>query len=180
MNTRKTFVFFIFFILTLSGCMSNNIKNYKNEEPQLDLIKFFSGKTVGWGIVQDRSGQVIKRFKVLIDGEFNSNSGYLYENFEWSDGTTEKRTWKLKKIDSNLWEGSADDVIGKAKGILSGNALKWEYTLNLKLEDKFIDNISVNFEDWMYLLNDNLLMNQATFSKLGIKLGLITITFLKK
>ena len=180
MFTKKILISFLFFLSTLAGCMSNNVNYYKNEEPKLDLVNFFEGKTVGWGIVQNRSGQVIRRFKVIINGEFNSDVGYLYEDFEWSDGMTEKRTWKLKKVGTSMWEGSADDVIGKAKGVISGNTLKWEYILNLKLDDKFIDNINVKFEDWMFLLDENLLMNQAVFSKFGIELGSINITFLKK
>ena len=33
-----------------------------------------------------------------------------------------------------MYSGIADDVIGEAKGISSGNALNWKYKLNLRVK----------------------------------------------
>tara|TARA_A100001011_G_scaffold382587_1_gene452602 strand:- start:1911 stop:2408 length:498 start_codon:yes stop_codon:yes gene_type:complete len=160
----------------LSGCAVQNLESYSTEKPNFDLKNYFQGNTTGWGIVQDRSGQVIKRFVVKIVGKFEGKKGILDEQFNWSDGKKDQRIWKLEKTDSNKWIGFADDVIGSASGEIVGNTLRWKYTLKLDLDD---GSVNVNFDDWMYLVDDKVLMNNAKFFKFGILLGEVTLTFLK-
>ena len=106
-------------------------------------------------------------------------SGKLVEKFFWSDGKREKRVWNLKKTADNEWGGTSDGVIGTAHGVGSGNALKWSYRYDLILEDSFLNKLSVDFDDWMFLVENNVLMNRAVFSKFGLKLGTVIITFKK-
>ena len=58
----------------------------------------------------------------------------------------------------------------------SGNALNWRYKLNLKVKDS---TVAVDFDDWMFLQDDNILMNRAEVKKWGIVLGVVSITFKK-
>ena len=39
---------------------------------------------------------------------------------------------------------------------------------------------SVQFDDWMYLMNDKVLLNKAEMSKFGFKLGEVTLSFVKR
>ena len=41
-----------------------------------------------------------------------------------------------------MYSGIADDVIGEAKGISSGNTLNWKYKLNLRVKDSTMRLIS--------------------------------------
>ena len=120
------------------------------------------------------SGDLIN-VKAVI-GKFNGNEGTLDEQFKWSDGKVEQRIWRLNKVNSKQWIGTADDVVGKAVGTISGNTLKWEYILKLPLENS---SINVKFDDWMYLVDENVLMNKAKFSKFGFVLGEVTLSFIK-
>ena len=163
-------------VFSFSSCAIQSIENYENEKPSFDLQEFFNGNTTGWGIVQDRSGTVTRRFVVEILGKFNGNEGTLDEQFKWSDGKVEQRIWRLNKVNSKQWIGTADDVVGKAVGTISGNTLKWEYILKLPLEN---GSINVKFDDWMYLVDENVLMNKAKFSKFGFVLGEVTLSFVK-
>ena len=163
-------------VFSFSSCAIQSIENYENEKPSFDLQEFFNGNTTGWGIVQDRSGTVTRRFVVEILGKFNGNEGTLDEQFKWSDGKDEQRIWRLNKVNSKQWIGTADDVVGKAVGTISGNTLKWEYILKLPLEN---GSINVKFDDWMYLVDENVLMNKAKFSKFGFVLGEVTLSFVK-
>ena len=163
-------------VFSFSSCAIQSIENYENEKPSFDLQEFFDGNTTGWGIVQDRSGTVTRRFVVEILGKFNGNEGTLDEQFKWSDGKVEQRIWKLNKVNSKQWIGTADDVVGKAVGTISGNTLKWEYILKLPLEN---GSINVKFDDWMYLVDESVLMNKAKFSKFGFVLGEVTLSFIK-
>ncbi len=160
----------------IQSCAVQNLDDYSIEQPSFELDKFFNGNTTGWGIVQDRSGSVTRRFVVEIVGKFNGDKGTLDEQFKWSNGDTEERIWRLEKVSDDQWIGYADDVVGKAIGKTAGNALKWEYTLSLKLDE---GSINVKFDDWMYLVDEKVLMNKAKFSKFGLFLGEVTLAFIK-
>ena len=166
----------VLLVFSFSSCAIQSLENYENEKPSFDLQEFFDGNTTGWGIVQDRSGTVTRRFVVEILGKFNGNEGTLDEQFKWSDGKVEQRIWRLNKVNSKQWIGKADDVVGKAVGTISGNTLKWEYILKLPLEN---GSVNVKFDDWMYLVDKNVLMNKAKFSKFGFVLGEVTLSFVK-
>ena len=179
MTKEKILIPLVF--LFLVNCSGIDPSTYGAKEPKLVLSEYFDGFTKGWGLVLDRDEKVIKRFIVKIDGTFTNNGeeGKLVEDFVWSDGKTEKRVWFLEKETDKNWTGKADGVIGSAKGIVSGNSLNWKYAFNLVMEDSVVENLKVNFNDWMFLIDDNVLMNRATFSKFGIHLGTVIITFKK-
>ena len=176
MNPFSKILFIFSTLIFLSNCAIQNLEDYSNEIPKLELENYFAGKTIGYGLVQERSGKVLKRFIVEIDGTFSGEKGVLDERFKWSNGENEQRIWTLKKISSNKWSGSAEDVVGEAHGEISGNSLKWSYTLKLELDN---GSINVKFDDWMYMIDNKVLMNRAKFKKFGIALGEVTITFIK-
>ncbi len=160
--------------LGLSGCASPKLEDYAQEKPVLDLEKYFTGRTTGWGIVQNRFGRITRRFVVEIDGRFEGDRGELDERFVWSDGEKQRRVWRLQKVGPQKWVGEADDVVGQAQGRLSGNALQWGYTLAVPIDGRTIE---MQFDDWMVLVDGEVLMNRAVFSKFGIRLGEVTLSF---
>ena len=160
--------------LGLSGCASPKLEDYATEKPVLDLEQYFAGQTKGWGIVQDRFGRITRRFVVEIEGRFEGDRGELDERFVWSDGEKQRRVWRLQKVGPQHWVGEADDVVGQAQGRLSGNALQWGYTLAVPIDGRTIE---MQFDDWMVLVDNEVLMNRAVFSKFGIRLGEVTLSF---
>ena len=170
-------IFLIIFLLLLSACSVHSIKSYSGEEPKINLREFFDGDIYALGIVQDRSGQVIKRFKVDIKAYWNGNKAILDEKFVYSDGTKSSRVWELKEIGASKYEGRADDVVGIASGETAGNTFYFEYDLDLPVGDT---NYKVNFEDWMYLLDKNTLLARSYMNKWGFNLGEVTIVMNKK
>jgi len=170
-------IFLIIFLLLLSACSDHSIKSYRGEEPMINLREFFDGDIYALGIVQDRSGQVIKRFKVDIKAYWNGNKAILDEKFVYSDGTISSRVWELKEIGASKYEGRADDVVGIASGETAGNTFYFEYDLDLPVGDT---NYKVNFEDWMYLLDKNTLLARSYMNKWGFNLGEVTIVMNKK
>ena len=50
----------------LFGCSSPSVTQYANEKPNLDLSEYFNGTIDAYGIFTDRSGEVKKRFTVLL------------------------------------------------------------------------------------------------------------------
>ncbi|HXE40007.1 MAG TPA: DUF3833 family protein, partial [Azonexus sp.] len=117
------------FTLGLSACSTTGVEQYRGERPALDLKTYLNGRLDAWGIFQGRSGEVKKRFHVVIDARWTGDTGVLDENFKWSDGTTSRRVRTLKKQADGSFRGTADDVVGEAIGEVAGNALRWRYVL---------------------------------------------------
>jgi hypothetical protein len=163
--------------LGLMGCASQNIQSYAAEKPVLDLQQYFNGTLDAYGVFTDRGGSVVKRFTVVMVCSWNGDQGVLDEAFTYSDGTTQRRIWRLTKLADGRYTGRADDVVGEAQGQTRGNAFYWTYTLSLPVDGKVYE---VNFDDWMYLMTDKVMLNKATMSKFGVRLGEVTLSFTKR
>lgn len=163
--------------LALAGCASQRIDQYTSEKPVLDLQQYFNGVLDAYGVFTDRSGTVVKRFTVVMRCSWQGDDSVLDEDFTYSDGTTQKRIWRLKKLPDGRYTGTAGDVVGTAQGQARGNAFYWTYTLRLPVDDAVYD---VTFDDWMYLMTDTVMLNKATMSKFGVRLGEVTLSFTKR
>ena len=167
-------------IFLISSCASPKIEQYAKETPVLKLSDFFNGTMNAYGIFTDRNGSVVKRFTVVIKSSWQMtdgiNKGTLDESFTYSDGSTQHRVWSIVETSPNHYEGTASDVVGKAIGVASGNALNWCYTLNLPVSGSTYE---VQFNDWMYLVDQKVMLNKAVMSKFGIYLGEVTLSFYK-
>jgi hypothetical protein len=158
--------------MSLTACTSAKIADYEGESPELKLEEFFQGDLVGYGTVQTRSGKVSRRFKVDIIGTWEGNEGELDETFYWSDGTEQKRIWKLTKTGENTYEGTAGDVEGVAVGTTAGYALHWVYKLEVEVDGR---ELSLTLDDWMYQLDEDRLMNRSKMTYFGFHVGDITL-----
>jgi hypothetical protein len=161
----------------LASCTQVDVQTYRQEKPQLDLRRFFTGEVQAWGMFQKRSGEVVKRFQVQIKGHSEGDNLILDESFTYSDGTTQKRVWTLTPQGAGQWRGTAGDVIGEARGEVAGNALRWRYVLSLPVDDAVYE---VSLDDWMYLMDDNTLLNRSFMTKFGVEVGQITLFFRKQ
>ena len=161
----------------LSGCASPTIEDYANQKPVLDLRTYFNGVVDAWGIFTDRNGKVVKRFTVEMKCQWQNDQGILDEDFVYSDGTQEKRVWRLTHLGDGRYEGTAGDVVGTAQGQTRGNTFRWGYTLALPVRGRVLN---VSMDDWMYLMNDRVMLNKARMTKLGIHLGDVTLSFTKR
>jgi hypothetical protein len=162
---------------SLGGCASQSIDTYSAEKPALDLQQYFNGVLDAYGVFTDRSGAVVKRFTVVMNCSWAGNEGVLDEDFTYSDGTKQKRVWRLTKLADGRYTGTAGDVVGTAQGQTRGNAFYWTYTLSLPVNGSVYE---VQFDDWMYLMTDKVMLNKATMRKLGITLGEVTLSFTKR
>lgn len=161
----------------LWGCSSVEIDKYRSETPVLDLREYFNGTLEAHGIFQDRSGEVVKRFTVIIDASWQGEVGTLDERFTYSDGSTQRRVWTITRTGEGRYVGRADDVVGDARGESAGNALRWRYVLALPVDGKVYN---VDFDDWMFLMDDRVMLNRSVMSKWGFRLGEVTLSFYKR
>ncbi len=161
----------------LSACSSPQITDYTAEKPRLDLRQYFNGTLDAYGVFTDHSGKVVKRFTVLMQCTWQGDEGVLDEAFSYSDGTKQRRVWRLTRTADGHYTGRADDVIGLATGQASGNAFHWHYTLALPVDGRVIE---VQFDDWMFLMDERVMLNKATMRKFGVRLGEVTLSFMKR
>ncbi len=148
--------------------------DYASQTPVLDLRRYFNGPLTAHGLFTDRAGRVQRRFVVKLLGRWQGDEGVLEEDFLYSDGKTERRVWRLKHLGNGRYSGRADDVVGEAQGEAAGNALRWSYTRRLPVDGTVYE---VQFDDWMYLMDERLMLNKARMSKFGIFLGEVTLVF---
>ena len=160
----------------LGGCASPQVSDYASEKPALDLREYFNGTVDAWGVFTDRSGKVVKRFTVVMQCTWQGDQGVLDEDFTYSDGTKQRRVWRITRMADGRYTGRADDVVGEALGQARGNALRWQYTLALPVDGRVWE---VQFDDWMYLVDERVMLNRATMSKFGFRLGEVTLAFHK-
>jgi len=160
----------------LSACSTMTVDEFKNGAPALVLEEYFTGQTRARGIFEDRFGNVQRQFTVDIDGSWDGTTLTLNEEFIYSDGETENRIWKIKKSGDNKYSGTTQESIGVAEGAIAGNAFHWEYDFNLKVGESMW---KVHFDDWMFLQSDGVLINKATVTRWGLKLGTVFLSFQK-
>ena len=163
-------------VLLLQGCGGMKPGDFTDQEPKLDLFTYFEGQTLAWGWFEDRFGKIRRQFKVTIDGRIEGEALILDEDFVYRDGELAKRIWTISRTGPNQYRGTADDVVGEAVGTASGNALNWRYTLALPIGESVWN---VQFDDWMFLQEDGVMLNRAVVTKFGLELGRVSIFFSK-
>ncbi len=168
----------LFIIVLLSSCSGNNMKptDFKDQKPRLIIEDYLSGNVKAWGILQNRSGKVIRQFSADLSGKWDGKQLILDEKFNWDDGEIQKRQWKINKIDEHNYEGTAGDVVGKAKGYSYGPAFKFEYVLLVPVKGK---QMKITFDDWIFMQDERVAINRATMTKFGIKVAELTVMFFK-
>ena len=168
--------------LLLAACTGKpSLEDPKLSDRELDLEVFFDGKTVAKGQFQDIFGTVRRRFDVSIDGSWDGETLRLVEDFVYEDGATEQRIWTLTKTGDQTWQGTAPGVIGQASGEERGDTFNWVYTIDLPIPaaDGTVDTLRVDFDDWMWLLSEDRLLNQAHVRRYGVDIGQVVIFFEK-
>jgi hypothetical protein len=153
---------------------------------QLDLERFFDGTVVAQGQFQDVFGKARRRFDVTVKGDWDGERLRLVEDFVYEDGSTERRIWTLRKTGpdsaSQTWEGTAPGVIGKATGREDGDRFNWRYTIDLPVPvaDGPAETVRVTFDDWMWLMSEDRVLNRAYMKRFGLDIGDVIITFEKR
>lgn len=163
--------------ISLFSCSSASIDDYTNTSPSLNLAAFFDGELTASGIVQDYSGKVTRKFTVTMDASWQGNKGELKEWFIYDDGEKQTRIWYLTDLGNGQFEGRADDILGVAEGQANGSALRWRYDMKLLVDGTEYE---VEFDDWMFLVDNKTIINKSDINKFGIKVAEVTLVIQKK
>lgn len=162
-------------LMLLTGCSSAKIEDYADRTPTLDIREYLNGDLEAWGVFVDRAGEAEPRFHVKLKGTWKGNTGTLVEDFTYSDGRKQHREWHITFTDDHHFTATAGDVVGEAKGAQYGNAVNMKYVLHIAEKD-----VNVNFDDWLYRIDQHTVINRAQMTKFGFKVGELVVSFYKK
>ena len=180
--TRLYLVFASLFVIAVIGIWlipRSDISVHAERRPAFDLATFFDGKSVAYGIFEDRFGNLRRQFRVEIDANLEGDVLTLDEQFLYADGEQDRRIWEIEKqiIDGEfVYTGRAGDITGKANGRIAGNAMSWRYDITLVLSGMEVE---VSFDDFIYQIDSDIAINRAYVSKWGLEIGSVTLVFLK-
>jgi hypothetical protein len=173
-------LFSCFIFLFLTACSSVDISKYKDNQPTLVLDQFFKGELTAHGILKNRSGAVTRYFNVTMTGSWDDQGvGTLAEKFIFNDESIQFRTWTFTPITTDegiQYQATANDTLAATMIVLSGNAFFMNYDLLINYGG---DDMDVNIDDKMYLINDEVMINESVMTKFGIEVGYITLTIIK-
>jgi hypothetical protein len=164
-------------VFLLSGCSEMRLSDYENTTPRFVPEEYFLGTTKAWGFFQDRFGTIRREFVVDIEGSMDGDTLVLDERFLYADGERQTRVWRIRKLSDGTYQGEADDVVGLATGRAVGRAMNWRYDFDLPVGGS---TWRVQFDDWMLLQDEEVMLNRTSITKFGLELGTVVIFFSKR
>lgn len=159
----------------LSSCSATHIDDYQHKSPQLDLHSFFNGSLTAHGVLKDRSGKVTRQFNATINAYWRNGIGTLEERFVFDDGEVQLRNWTLTP-NGESYKATAGDVIGAGTATVKGNAMRLDYVLEITYKGS---PLQLHVEDWMWQVDNAVLLNESTLRKWGFKVGSIQLVIVK-
>lgn len=162
----------------LSACMGPAPQEYLEEKPAINLRHFLDGELEAWGMIQYPNGKVITRITGTMKATWLDDSHLtLDEKFLFSSGEVKTRQWQIRKVDEHNYIATASDAVGEAKIELYGNAMRWDYQLKVPVGGS---EYVFSFDDWMWQIDPNAMLNRAKMKKFGITVSELTFFFKKK
>lgn len=152
---------------------SQSPADYAGTKPEFSLKDVLSGRIVSEGVIYGPRGRMTSSFIAEMVGDWEGDSGTLTEHFTYSNGKVQDRKWYITIGAANTFTATADDIIGEAKGVISGSTVMMRYKIVLP-PDAGGHTLSVT--DWLYLTEDGSLMNKSEMRKFGIKVAELIAT----
>ncbi len=163
-------------VLLMTACSGISVEDYSDFSPELDPETFFDGELSAHGVVKNRGGRVIRTFNAVIDASWEDGVGTLVEDFVFDDGEEQQRIWTLVPDGAGGYTGTAGDVVGEGRMSRAGNSLFFDYVLRIPWRDGSID---VRVDDRMYLVSDDVLINESRMLKYGVRVGNLSLVILR-
>lgn len=143
-------------------------------QSQASLEGFFTGKTKAKGEFSAING-VKTNFDVDLTGEWDGRILRLREDFTFSDGKKDTKTWVFTKVNESQYRGTREDVIGETLVTITNNQAKFSYLVYL---DGLNRKMKVRFHDIM-IFEENSVINNARITKFGLPIGRTKVVFEK-
>lgn len=170
-NYRRT-TLAVSLLLLLTGCAFKPSVSDPIGEPfvlERDLV----GLTIATGSFSAIDG-THREFVVNINGTWDGKALTLVEDFEYSDGVKERKTWVFTKLPNGEFSGIREDLVGTARGFQDGEVFRLEYTMAIP-DEQGNPGRELRFKDILYNRTDGVIRNDATVGLWGFKVATVNI-----
>ncbi len=155
-------------LLAVSGLSSGSAK--ADTATPLVLEKFFAGKLSAEGHFTNVWTGARRDLKVQMQGKWNGVVLTLKEDFVYSDGEKDQKTWNFTKLDDKTYAGTREDVVKEAKVEAVDGDILLSYVAK-------VGGFDLNFKDRLTEIDTKTVRNTADVSFLGfIKVGEVELT----
>jgi Protein of unknown function (DUF3833) len=160
-----------------TGCAGPPVLPVPPGAPAFTLEGFFTGKTIGKGAFTAALAGVNRPLTVITQGRWDGRTLVLREDFFFADGEKDVKTWRFTRVGAGQYEGTREDVIGKAVVRQVGNTVQLTYSADVRAKDGSVTRL--DFADTIAPIDRRSVLNKATVSKFGVPIGDVTLTFVK-
>lgn len=139
-------------------------------DTKLVLEKFFSGNLSAKGAFTNVWTGSKRGLTVEMKGRWTGTTLELLEDFTYSDGEKDKKTWIFTKLGDGVYSGVREDVTTPADVRQVGDAIAFSYTARIKTSDG--GGMDLSFYDRLEMIDAKTVRNTADVYWLGfIKVG---------
>jgi Protein of unknown function (DUF3833) len=158
----------------LTGCSTFRKPELASAKPAFEPLEFFSGRTTSTGTFESPPGKPRQTFVTTGWGRLDHGSLLLYQSVIYEPGHSRRRIWCFRKVSDGHYEGTANDVVGIAKGKMRGNTFYLDYTVAQKAGDP---SSSVRVRQKLFLQPDGAVVSRTTFLKSHARIAAVTERF---
>lgn len=143
----------------------------------LVLEAFFQGPLVAEGEFVNARDGTRRQVKVKMRGDWDGRVLTLVEDFVFSDGEKDRKTWRFTKIAEGRYTGTREDVVGEALVRQDGNDVLLDYTATVRTQGG--TGFPIRFADRLTLTDARTVLNTATLKYLFFTVGSVRLTIHK-
>lgn len=164
-------------VLIITSCTTTHLSDFAERRPVLEPERFFAGELQGWGLETGPLGGVGRRLQVTATGRFDAATKTLnlVETYRFDDGHVDRLDWRIRKLEDGRYEAREARLVEPGAGEASGSAFHLTYRRAVPQADG--STVTLGFDDWFILIDDETLMVRASIDKLMVPFGSLTVVY---
>lgn len=149
----------------------------KASPTKLVLEDFFRGPLTAQGeFINVRDG-TRRGVAVKMHGRWDGTTLTLLEDFVYSDGEKDRKTWRFTKTGEGRYVGTREDVIGQADVFQDGDAIRLNYKATVRTKGG--SSYGITFADVLSKTGPRTVLNTAKLSWLFFDVGTVRLEIKK-
>lgn len=169
----------LFLILALLLPVAASMPARAAEKP-LVLEEFFRGTLHAKGSFTSRIDGSKRGLDVVMKGSWDRKTQTLtlVEDFVFSDGEKDRKTWRFTKTGPGTYTGTREDVLGTARVWQEGATIRLAYSARLKTKGG--SDFDVRFDDVLAPVDAKTVRNTATVHWWFLTVGDVELTITRR
>jgi hypothetical protein len=143
----------------------------------LVLEDFFRGKLMAEGTFTNTVTGAVRGLKVAMHGTWDGKTLTLVEDFAYSDGERDRKTWRFERLGEGRYKGTREDVARPADVNREGEGLRFGYTARVTPPGGGVYDLA--FNDLLVKTGPRTVLNTADVKLLFFTVGRVELTIRK-